>query len=165
MSGSPKGKWEEVSGEAVPYDEEQYGQGQEGDVLNDGYEVEGDYGEQGDEEYLEEQPDVAPVGLAPDHPLLADVQAGLAEQLMKDIEQAEATMRELKAKEAHLETQREEVGVELYGFQHRLAQVQIAYDDSADEYNTHRAERDALLLKSKAAQEEVGTVMLYTRIM
>lgn len=64
------------------------------------------------------------------HPLLERVQAQLLEQLAKRQDRVEEELREQKEDETQLAARREELGVELYGVQQRLAKLQMTLEES-----------------------------------
>ncbi|XP_020856436.1 coiled-coil domain-containing protein 40 [Phascolarctos cinereus] len=81
------------------------------------------------------------VVLDPDHPLMKRFQTALKNYLMKQIERLKLEIRELTVATKHGKTQREELGVQLYGVQQHLAQLQMELEKKHDQYSILEAER------------------------
>ncbi|XP_043861151.1 coiled-coil domain-containing protein 40 [Dromiciops gliroides] len=81
------------------------------------------------------------VVLDPDHPLMKRFQTALKNYLKKQIDKLQLEIRELTVATKHGKTQREELGVQLYGVQQHLAQLQMELEKNHDQYSILEAER------------------------
>jgi len=86
-----------------------------------------------DDDIIEEGPDVPEVGMDPNHPLLARAQAALKGQLISAKERAELELREKEEALKVAKTQREQIGVDLYGQQQQLAKLQINLENVSED--------------------------------
>ncbi|XP_068932191.1 coiled-coil domain-containing protein 40 [Petaurus breviceps papuanus] len=98
------------------------------------------------------------VVLDPDHPLMKRFQTALKNYLKKQIDKLKLEIRELTVATKHGKTQREELGVQLYGVQQHLAQLQMELEKNHDQYSVLEAER-------RQTEEELrNTRTLYNKI-
>ncbi|XP_036612258.1 coiled-coil domain-containing protein 40 [Trichosurus vulpecula] len=81
------------------------------------------------------------VVLDPDHPLMKRFQTALKNYLKKQIDKLKLEIHELTVATKHGKTQREELGVQLYGVQQHLAQLQMELEKNHDQYSVLEAER------------------------
>ncbi|XP_072501328.1 coiled-coil domain-containing protein 40 [Notamacropus eugenii] len=81
------------------------------------------------------------VVLDPDHPLMKRFQNALKNYLEKQIDKMKLEIRELTVATKHGKTQREELGVQLYGVQQHLAHLQMELENHHDQYTVLEAER------------------------
>ncbi|KAL4448619.1 hypothetical protein ABPG75_005838 [Micractinium tetrahymenae] len=99
--------------------------------------------------------------LPPDHPLLRRAQEALHRQLAEQKLRLEEELRERRKALKDAKQRREDVGVELYGFQQHLAKLQLALERAGDahaEASRGRAEADGTLgaLRSDVAAAEAA---------
>eukprot|EP00767_Chilomastix_cuspidata_P003705 gnl/Chilomastix_cuspidata/383.p1 GENE.gnl/Chilomastix_cuspidata/383~~gnl/Chilomastix_cuspidata/383.p1 ORF type:complete len:809 (-),score=318.24 gnl/Chilomastix_cuspidata/383:622-3048(-) len=90
--------------------------------------------------------------LPADHPLLAPVQAALASQLQKEYDRAKFTLNELTNRQIKATKRHEEIGVDLFNSQQRLAQSQVELEELAKKVQEIRAER--VRLKASVQEQE-----------
>ncbi|XP_044530265.1 coiled-coil domain-containing protein 40 [Gracilinanus agilis] len=91
------------------------------------------------------------VVLDPNHPLMKRFQSALKNYLKKQIGKIKLEILELNVATKHGKTQREELGVQLYGVQQHLAQLQMELEKSHDQYSVIEAER-------RQTEEELQTI-------
>ncbi|XP_031821446.1 coiled-coil domain-containing protein 40 [Sarcophilus harrisii] len=97
------------------------------------------------------------VVLDPDHPLMKRFQSALKNYLNKQIDKLKLDIHELTVATKHGKTQREELGVQLYGVQQHLAQLQMELEKHHDQYSVLESER-------RQTEEELGnTRALYNK--
>jgi len=85
----------------------------------------------------------------PNHHLLDRVQKALYDQLVRRKEQLEIKIRDRKEAVARIKKQREQTGVELYGFQQQLAKLQQDLESKHDFTSRTREERDIAEKRAK----------------
>ena len=107
-----------------------------------------------EEEEAEDVMDMADVSMDPNHPLLARAQAALESQLVTAKETVELQLREKAEALKVAKTQREQIGVDLYGQQQQLAKLQISLDRIAHDYQASAEARQG----SEAALKEIREV-------
>eukprot|EP00775_Hariotina_reticulata_P007189 gene7189-7403_t len=93
----------------------------------------------------------------PDHPMLQRAQQGLANQLNAKRMRVEGELREKQNALTRAKKQREEVGVELYGYQQNLAKLQMSLESAQDKYqqlNTARQQAEQQLGQLKGSLQE-----------
>ncbi|PRW44941.1 Coiled-coil domain-containing 40 isoform C [Chlorella sorokiniana] len=91
--------------------------------------------------------------LPPDHPLLRRAQEALHRQLAEQKLRLQEELRERKKALKDAKQRREDVGVELYGFQQQLAKLQLALERAGDAHTAaaaQRAEADSQLAALRA---------------
>eukprot|EP00743_Colponemidia_sp_Colp-15_P001752 GILK01001913.1.p1 GENE.GILK01001913.1~~GILK01001913.1.p1 ORF type:complete len:909 (-),score=261.49 GILK01001913.1:118-2775(-) len=89
-----------------------------------------DYDEEGEFPFLEA-----------DHPLLAPVQAALAEQLKRHQERVKLKLREKEEQLRVVKKTHEVIGVDLYGVQQQLAKMQMGLERTHDNFNIIQKQR------------------------
>ncbi|KAK9829105.1 hypothetical protein WJX72_003917 [[Myrmecia] bisecta] len=94
-----------------------------------------------------------------DHPLLARAQEALKKQLQENKLRLEGELREKAGALKQVKRKREDVGVELYGFQQQLAQLQMGLEKARENHDLInkirlQAEEQVAQLKRAAAEEE-----------
>ena len=113
-----------------------------------------------EDDFLEEEASEVPeVGMDPNHPLLARAQAALAAQLISAKERAELELREKEEALKVAKSQREQIGVDLYGQQQQLAKLQINLEKMSEELHSvaeARARADMELKQTKARSESIS---------
>lgn len=100
--------------------------------------------------------------LDPDHPLLKRVQEVLKSQLTTRKTKLEEELREKKEALKVAKQKREDVGVDLYGFQQNLAKLQLMLEKSQDRRQAmaesrRKVEEEVVDIKRKLMAEEEGT--------
>ncbi|MEW5316880.1 MAG: hypothetical protein WDW38_008222 [Sanguina aurantia] len=98
----------------------------------------------------------------PDHPLLRRAQDALRRQLVANKTRLEDDLREKQSAVKSAKLQRESIGVELYGFQQTLAKLQLALEQTHQNYVVvsgvrSQAETNLSQLRGTAGSEELGT--------
>ncbi|XP_053424304.1 coiled-coil domain-containing protein 40 isoform X3 [Nycticebus coucang] len=81
------------------------------------------------------------VVLDPDHPLMVRFQAALKNYLTRQIEKVKLELQELGVATKQSRAQRQELGVNLYGVQQHLAQLQMQLERSHDHHSAAACER------------------------
>ncbi|KAI3426120.1 hypothetical protein D9Q98_008499 [Chlorella vulgaris] len=99
--------------------------------------------------------------LPSDHPLLRRAQEALRRQLSDQKLRLQEELRERRKALKDAKQRREDVGVELYGFQQHLAKLQTSLEQASDEHGAAaaaRARADSTLaaLRSQVAEEEAA---------
>lgn len=125
--------------------------GEEGQYAEQGAEGEGDY-EGGDED--EDEDEDTDGEIDPNHPQLQRVQARLLEQYQTRKRDLDGQIREKTGVVARLKKKREQIGVELYEFQQKLARRQLELEKQQDEFGQTAQERVVAEKRSK----HMGTV-------
>ncbi|KAF8063043.1 CCDC40 [Scenedesmus sp. PABB004] len=93
----------------------------------------------------QQEPAAEAAQMDPDHPMLARAQAALARQLDAKRARVAGELREKQNALSRAKRQREEVGVELYGYQQSLAKLQMGLERAQDGF--------AALAATRAEQE------------
>eukprot|EP00879_Flechtneria_rotunda_P033179 GHRR01036724.1.p1 GENE.GHRR01036724.1~~GHRR01036724.1.p1 ORF type:complete len:546 (+),score=242.57 GHRR01036724.1:177-1814(+) len=98
----------------------------------------------------------------PDHPMLQRAQQALKQQLTAKRMRVEGELREKQNSLSRAKKQREEVGVELYGFQQSLAKLQTNLEKAQDNYHSLssmrvQAEQELSQLRHKLTQQQTTT--------
>lgn len=99
-------------------------------------------------------------GLHPDHPLLARAQEALKRQLLANKMRIEGELREKENALKMAKSKRENVGVELYGFQQGLAKLQMQLETTHQNYqaiNSLRLQAEAQLAEMRSRVDEDST--------
>ena len=112
-----------------------------------------------DDDIIEEMPEVPDVGMDPNHPLLARAQSALKGQLIAAKERAELELREKEEALKVAKTQREQIGVDLYGQQQQLAKLQINLENVSEDLHAvteARSKADAELKGTKSRSEAIA---------
>ncbi|KAF6257749.1 hypothetical protein COO60DRAFT_1639651 [Scenedesmus sp. NREL 46B-D3] len=89
------------------------------------------------------------MAMDPDHPMLQRAQQALSRQLNAKRMRVEGELRTKQTALSRAKKQREEVGVELYGFQQNLAKLQMSLEKAQDNYQ-------ALSSMRVQAEQELG---------
>lgn len=117
-----------------------------------------------DEEEEEEDSDgeTEMVVLDPDHPLMRRFQKALRDHLEKQREKVTLELRELLEAVKNKHTDREDIGVELYGIQQELARHQMMLEKNHDEYsklNQGRTQMEQLLYEVRKQYKDKQTLI------
>jgi chromosome segregation ATPase len=88
----------------------------------------------GDDENFEEIGN--PLFLPADHPLLNNLQNALNVQLSDEYERVHLEYLEKSSNLKKVEKEKEDIGVQLYGLQQQLADMQLAFEKSHEDYNS-----------------------------
>ncbi|CAG9332362.1 unnamed protein product [Blepharisma stoltei] len=96
--------------------------------------------EEQEEEYYEDMQEGE--HLAPDHPLMRNLQGALKSQLSAELERLNLQLREKEETLKKFRRDREDVGVQLYGVQQQLAKMQMNYERTRDNYNIIKKYRE-----------------------
>eukprot|EP00798_Chlamydomonas_sp_ICE-L_P001679 gene1679-33074_t len=95
----------------------------------------------------------------PDHPLLARAQNALKKQLLTNKQRLEEELREKKSSLQAAKQRRENIGVELYGFQQSLAKLQLQLETTHQNYQAisnirAQAEEELVTLRANLNEKE-----------
>ena len=108
-----------------------------------------------DEEFDEFYEDVGEAQHLPaDHPLMTRLQGALHKQLSDDNHRVELQLREKEETLKSLRREREDVGVQLYGFQQQLAKMQMTFERTHDNFNIIQKYRKEAEEQLKLLSEE-----------
>jgi chromosome segregation ATPase len=111
-------------------------------------------GENADNEYFEDE-NLA--FLPADHPLLARLQNALRKTLEEEHERVHLQLKEREAKLKKLERSKEDVGVQLYGVQQNLAEMQLHFEQTHENYNLIQKLRVEAEQKLSVLNQEFGS--------
>ncbi|GFR48625.1 hypothetical protein Agub_g10540 [Astrephomene gubernaculifera] len=108
-------------------------------------------------------------GLRPDHPLLRRAQEALRSQFEANRTRLQEELREKTNALQQAKTKREALGVELYGFQQNLAKLQLALEQTHQNYQVinrtrEQCEEQLQQLRQQMALEETDTKGERTRV-
>ncbi|XP_068119380.1 coiled-coil domain-containing protein 40 [Hyperolius riggenbachi] len=101
---------------------------------SDNEEEKNDSGEEEDQRDEDEDAESELVVLDPDHPLMTRFQAALRNYLTKQIQSLDLELRELNTSAKKNKTEREDLGVILYGIQQELARLQMGLEKQHDKH-------------------------------